>query len=347
VRLGFPRALFFYDHYPFWFGFFQTLGIQLVLSPPTCKRILEEGLKKANDGVCLPLKLLAGHIAAFRQIEVDAIFLPRMVSVEAGTYLCPKMLGVPESVAALVPSGLPVLSATVNWRDGRGAAEKALLDLGRRLGKPKKAVREAWEAGMACERAVRERQRQAAGAAEYFVWLGQEDKRPEDRARLPALIGAKPLRIALLGHSYLIHDAYANLQVWEKLSAKAEVRVAENVSGAEIEQAVAGMHKKIFWSHGKRIFGAGRSFIDEEEIDGLIYLSCFGCGTDSMVQDMLARAAREKRKPYMMITLDEHSGEAGLATRLEAFIDMLERRKRSEDHLSAPGKRLDRHSGVI
>ena len=56
-----------------------------------------------------------------------------------------------------------------------------------------------------------------------------------------------------------------------------------------------------------------------------------------MVQEMLARIAREQHKPYMVITLDEHSGEAGLITRLEAFLDMVERRKVHEGNLSTHG----------
>src|SRR5665648_1301511 len=96
VKIGFPRALFYYDYFPFWAGFFHQLGIDVVTSPPTNRKIMEQGLKKASDETCLPLKLLAGHIQALE--NVDAIFLPRMVSVAADTYSCPKFLGIPESL---------------------------------------------------------------------------------------------------------------------------------------------------------------------------------------------------------------------------------------------------------
>ncbi|HWJ02597.1 MAG TPA: hypothetical protein VNU93_02885, partial [Verrucomicrobiae bacterium] len=66
-------------------------------------------------------------------------------------------------------------------------------------------------------------------------------------------------------------------------------------------------------------------------------LSCFGCGPDSMVGDMVERACRRNSKPFMMLTLDEHTGEAGVITRLEAYIDMLKRRQKVEDNLSAHG----------
>lgn len=66
-----------------------------------------------------------------------------------------------------------------------------------------------------------------------------------------------------------------------------------------------------------------------EEIDGIIYLACFGCGPDSMIGEMAERYTTGK--PFMLLTIDEHSGEAGMMTRLEAFCDMLRRRRRVDE----------------
>jgi len=119
------------------------------------------------------------------------------------------------------------------------------------------------------------------------------------------------------------------------------------VDQREINAQLMGLNKPLFWSQAKRLFGAGRSFVREPGIDGIIYLSCFACGTDSMTQELLARQARLCHKPYMVITLDEHSGEAGLITRLEAFLDMLERRRGCEAHFSPHGQRLDCYSNLM
>jgi predicted nucleotide-binding protein (sugar kinase/HSP70/actin superfamily) len=62
-------------------------------------------------------------------------------------------------------------------------------------------------------------------------------------------------------------------------------------------------------------------------VDGLISVSAFGCAPDSVMISVLAQAARRAGKPYMSLVLDEHSAQAGLVTRLEAFADMLLRRK--------------------
>ena len=46
--------------------------------------------------------------------------------------------------------------------------------------------------------------------------------------------------------------------------------------------------------------------------------------------ERITRKAKEAGKPILSLTIDEHTGEAGFITRLEAFIDMLFRKKRSK-----------------
>ena len=63
--------------------------------------------------------------------------------------------------------------------------------------------------------------------------------------------------------------------------------------------------------------------------DGVIGIMTFGCGPDSLMMDMVHRqAARLKMTPFMSLTLEEHTAEGGIVTRLEAFLDMIYRRKR-------------------
>jgi hypothetical protein len=64
-----------------------------------------------------------------------------------------------------------------------------------------------------------------------------------------------------------------------------------------------------------------------QAVDGLISVSAFGCAPDSVMSSVLTEAAQRANRPYMALVLDEHSGQAGLITRLEAFVDMLFRRK--------------------
>jgi predicted nucleotide-binding protein (sugar kinase/HSP70/actin superfamily) len=81
-----------------------------------------------------------------------------------------------------------------------------------------------------------------------------------------------------------------------------------------------------YWTFEDEIVGASGSLL-RQPVDGLISVSAFGCAPDSVMLSVLAQAARRADRPYMPLVLDEHSGQAGLITRLEAFVDMLYRRK--------------------
>lgn len=370
MKLGFPRALTYYDYYPFWAGFFHELGIELVTSPITNRDIMEIGLKKAPDETCLPVKILVGHLNAMG--PVDGIFLPRLVSMVENTYLCPKILGLPESVLHALPTGLEVYTVDVNWRNGKREVLKKLELFGLELGLSKIKVREAF---IEAQRWLQtyERMRQAGWGFEESIECFENLAEPSklDKLGLQPIPNKKDVlsefeegwmldkegigrktredrpKIALIGHSYLAYESYANLNLLQRLRDKADVYVVENVDSELIEQKQKTLSKKIFWSHAKKIYGAGGSFVDDPKVDGLIYLSCFGCGTDSMTQDLLSRRARAQQKPFMVVTLDEHTGEAGLVTRIEAFLDMLERRIGNENHVSSYGEFLDSHSSSV
>ena len=343
MKIGFPRALFYFDYFPFWAGFFQRLGIEVVTSPSTHRQIMEQGLKKASDETCLPLKLLAGHIQALK--DVDAIFLPRMVSVEADTYNCPKFLGIPESILPAVPAGVLVLTVDLNLRKSKRQVLKDLQIFGQQLGKNKADIREAFIEGQEWQK----RYQDSMGAGWDFEECIQEIECASKRLANHPIGNSHTgsLKIALVGHSYLTQETYASLNLLGRLREKAEVELIQHVLQEEVETHLLGLRKKLFWNHAKQIFGAGNKFVVDKDIDGIIYLSCFGCGTDSMVQELLARKARERHKPYMVVTLDEHSGEAGLVTRLEAFLDMVERRKIHEGYVSTYGERLDCDSNTL
>ncbi|HWQ42352.1 MAG TPA: acyl-CoA dehydratase activase-related protein [Desulfosporosinus sp.] len=355
MKIGFPRALYYFDYFPFWAGFFHRLGIEVVTSPPTHRQIMEQGLKKASDETCLPLKLMAGHIQALN--DVDAIFLPRMVSVEEGTYSCPKFLGIPESLLPAVPPGMPVLTVVLNWRKGKRQVLKDLQEFGTRLGKNRSEIRKAFSEAQEWQK----RYQDSKGAG----WNFEDSLRQIERATkgltmsqsvpksssIPSITAmgkdTERLRISLVGHSYLTLESYANLDILRRLREKAEVELSQHVNQEDVNDHLQGLRKKLFWSHAKQIFGSGNKFVKDRQVDGVIYLSCFGCGIDSMVQEMMARSAREQHKPYMVVTLDEHSGEVGLVTRLEAFLDMVERRKIHEGNVSTYGERLDRDSNTL
>ncbi|MEO0101822.1 MAG: acyl-CoA dehydratase activase-related protein, partial [candidate division WOR-3 bacterium] len=105
MRLGIPRALQYYYHYPIYEEYLREKGFTLILSPETNKEIKEKGLKLAPPEICLPVKVYIGHCAELKD-KVDALFVPRVVRrlINGKPYYgCPKTLGLPDLIRATFP----------------------------------------------------------------------------------------------------------------------------------------------------------------------------------------------------------------------------------------------------
>jgi len=120
-----------------------------------------------------------------------------------------------------------------------------------------------------------------------------------------------------------------------------DVITAEMLASDKIALGLSAIEKELFWTLSKRVLGAGLYYLGHPgEVDGIVVLSSFGCGLESLVGDLLERAARKREFPFMLLNVDEHSGEAGLVTRVEAFIDMIKGRSRHADYISPHGDAL-------
>ncbi len=312
MKVGIPRALYYYRFFPFWQSFLQGIGFKVIVSDQTTKDILDYGVAKSVDGICLPVKVYIGHVENLIAKQVDMIFIPYLISVEKQEFICPKLMGLPDIVKSSIRKLPPLLSPTIDGRKGRRKIRRAVLDMGRQFA-PKRIVMGAY--------------RQAASKQQdYEKNLRSESIRLRDDS----------LTIAVLSHEYLVHDQFISMGILRHLrNFGCEVVMVENLDPLLFDQYNQEAEKRMFWTSGKRILGAAQEL--ENQVDGIISLMSFACGTDSLTNDVLARYCQRNRIPYLLINLDEHSGHAGVSTRLDAFIDMLSRRKQIESNSSTYG----------
>jgi predicted nucleotide-binding protein (sugar kinase/HSP70/actin superfamily) len=129
------------------------------------------------------------------------------------------------------------------------------------------------------------------------------------------------------------------MELISKLSSYgAEVITPEFIDEDILESKSESIHKRMFWTFGKRVICSTLHFIERGDVDGIIYLMSFGCGVDALISDLSERYVRRGGNiPFLLLTIDEHSGEAGFNTRLEAFIDMVIWRMKNEGNISAHG----------
>jgi predicted nucleotide-binding protein (sugar kinase/HSP70/actin superfamily) len=310
-----------------WKTFFEHLGAELVVSPPTTKAMLATGISRVVAETCLPVKAFMGHVH-FLADKCDYMFVPAIRSVREKIHNCSKFLGLPDMTRAAVPESPPILEIEIDVDKGKRELYRAIYELGRRFTwnplKVKQAAEAAWQVHLNYRAQMQRRQltplqaiKEMCGEAEGS---GQDGENPQ-----------AGLTLAIIGHPYLIYDDYISYRLFSRLqSMGARIRTAEMVEEEKLEQAIVELVEKPYWTFESDVVGAGGYYL-ETQVDGVISILSFGCGPDSVMIDVVQRHARRLKKPFMSLTLDEHTAETGLLTRLEAFIDMIQRRKRGKE----------------
>ncbi|MDX9872012.1 MAG: acyl-CoA dehydratase activase-related protein [Clostridia bacterium] len=326
LKIGFPRTLFYFLYYPFWNSFFSSLGFEIVTSPPTTKFSLDLGVKEAVNDACLPIKLYHGHVAELKD-KVDVLFLPRMVSVrklDAETF-CPKFLGLPDMIRNSI-DGLPrIIDEKVDLAKGRFAEWRLCKKVAQKLDVYGFKVWQAYR------KAKRVQEKYIAGLAEgYSPPAAMEVAVTGAVAPLKAALPEPEINLAILGYPYLIYDSFVNVGLFERL-ADMGVRpwTVEMIPPKRLEAQGDKFIKHLFWHFSNRTMRGTYYYLNEKKVDGIVHVTAFGCGPDAMVDKLMELEAKNYgRVPFLTLSLDEHTGEAGILTRIEAFVDMLKLRRR-------------------
>ena len=287
-RIGIPRMFFYYIYPGLWETFFSELGMEPVVSRPTTIRTVEKASQISETEHCLPNKLFDAHLAELVG-KVDMVFVPRVLSTIKNHLSCPKFGPLPDAARADIARETKVLSIEID--ESRRPLSKSLMLLGKQLKSQKSQIRSAINSSL---RAMESAKNQ-----------GVRSRRKKEG-----------LRFLLIGHPYVIHDNFIAgpiLQKLEKMGGEVEL-----ISFAE--EAPAKSY--ILWSTANLIYHTMKT-ISREEYDGVIQITVFNCGCDSMMIDTYRSLMKEKNIPFMYLMVDEHLARSGMDTRVEAFVDSL------------------------
>ncbi|KPJ61095.1 MAG: hypothetical protein AMJ46_03800 [Latescibacteria bacterium DG_63] len=316
ARIGIPRALLYHRYHLLWETFFRGLEEEVIVSPPTNKGILELGVQYSLTDICLPVKLACGHVVSIAP-KVDYLFLPRVLSVEKDAYTCPKIVAFPDMVRLNIPGVPKILDPVIDLRKKVVSHEKQLREVAETLGKShllRKASREALRA--------------------QKDWFSAEPEAKSESTFLFKDVGSaswRGLKIALLGHPYNLFDSFINFNLREKLTSLGiQIYTLKHLEPSSIEEEIASLDYPPYWTAAKELLAGARLFLKSSLVDGIVYLIAFECGPDALLKVLIDSEA--KKYPdvvYMSLVLDEHTGETGVETRVEAFLDAIARRKRT------------------
>jgi predicted nucleotide-binding protein (sugar kinase/HSP70/actin superfamily) len=326
IKIGIPRALLYYQYYPMWKTFFEELGAEIVVSPPSTRLILSEGSSRVIADTCLPVKVFVGHVLSLVG-KCDYIFIPAIRSIKSKIYNCAKFLGLPDMTRAVVPECPPILDIEIDVNRGKRKLYQAIYRLGRYFTwnpyKVRRAGVAAWQAHLNYRQLMSSHRLSSPQAIERIS--GKPGDEPGTSSQ-PA-----SATIAVIGHPYLLYDELINHRLIHRLErAGNKVLTPEMLAVEELQAATARLVGRAYWTYEEEVVGAGEHYVGSGA-DGVIGIMAFGCGPDSVMMDMVQRqATRLRATPFMSLTLEEHTAEAGVVTRLEAFLDMIYRRKRRQ-----------------
>lgn len=306
--VGIPRAMFFYDRFPFWCTYLQELGYNVTVSPPTDGRIAADGEELAIAQPCYPVQVAHGHVHALLKQGVDYVLLPNVVDAETPfkqveSKLCPWNQTLPFVVRAVEKLETDLrdilLCPTIHFRQGPHHVRKELHILASALGRSKAASDAAVESAYKAQNNFGATVRRAGEAA------------------LQVLTATREPAIVLLGRPYNIYDRTACCDIPRKLRTFYGINVLPldflPLDGEDVSQ----INDNMYWHAGRLILAAAQF---TRCIPGLhlIYISNFKCGPDSYLKSYIEDACG---KPSLVLQFDGHSNDAGYITRCEAYLD--------------------------
>ncbi|MBM3315726.1 hypothetical protein FJY71_07825 [candidate division WOR-3 bacterium] len=339
--VGVCRALHAFSHYSQWRAYIEGLGCEVTLSGPTTRRTIAAGVRLAPAEVCLPAKAFVGHVQELAG-RVDYLLLPRIVCRRLSGALffgCPKSLALPDLVRALFPRLNNGLELLVDERER--TCRDSFLRLAGSLGRNGAVARAAWDRAAATA-ADSSRLTRRIGTPVHMFGLPAGSDPGGPSLGLPAgsssgwaspgeaaaddSAAAGP-RVGVVGHPYLLFDNALGLGVVDRLRRLGAVPLVpafdDEPSPAEVRSRV---HPNWLYEVGL-LRGAG-AFLRDARVSGLLLASSFACGTAAVVNELIRREVAGLRPmPVLALLLDEHTAEAGLATRLESFVDLLSRKR--------------------
>lgn len=310
TEIGLPRSLIMYDLFPFFHEFLKQLGFKPVLSGPTTRKTIERGAELSAADTCLPVKIALGQIQSLIDRGIRRFFLPSVVTMPLAdeifprSYVCPYVQSTPYFARAVFGAAIEIHAPYLHFDRGRAGIEESLFAFGAQFGRSAAEVRRAISKGLQRWHAVNEQIRD----------LGRK-----------VLAGLKDTAFVVCSRPYNGYDLGMNLNLPKKLSDQGVLAIPMDFLDLDFGSIEADF-SNMYWHYGQRLLAAAEAIRKDERLFP-VYISNFACGPDSF----LIRFFREKlgAKPSLLMEVDEHSGDAGFITRIEAFLDSIKGAPRS------------------
>lgn len=303
ITIGLPKAFLYYRYHTLWETFFNNLGHKVVVSEDTTKETIELGKIYSIDESCLSSKIYLGHVATLKD-KCDYILVPRVDNYGKGEKVCVKFNATYDLVKNMFED-YQILDYNIDKKK-RSGEFLSLMKLGLKLNKNPFKVIKSYYLAKKTENTFHKKR------------LYQQTK----------LLNSNKPKILIVAHPYNIYDNYIGTPIIKKLASLGiDIIYADILDKKKAKLYAKILSPTLYWTYSKELIGAIGYY--QYAVDGIIFLTTFPCGPDSLVNELMLRKITDI--PITNILIDELSASTGLETRLESFTDIIKERRKNHD----------------
>jgi len=295
IKIGIPRAMLYYRYGVLWKTFFENLGLNVVLSPETNREILDLGINNTVDECCLSYKIYIGH-AIYLSKKCDYILISRACDYGKKDKVCTRFNATFDNLKYLIPES-QIIDYNIEYTKHKYPLPQ-FIKIGFKFTKnPIKII-----------------------SSYYYATKKQkiynQNNYNEERNKL--LRNNK--KILIISHFYNIKDKYISNYIINYLEKNNITPIfSNNLDRKTATKFSQYFSNTLYWKYSKEMIGSLYYYL--HQIDGLIFISTYPCGVDSLVNNLAIR--KNNNIPKLNLIIDENITDLSLETKLESFIDII------------------------
>ena len=274
-------------------NFLKKIGVEVIVSSNTTKKMIDDGMKYAPDEMCLSMKNYIGHVYYLKD-RCDYILVPRIDNFYTFNQTCTNFLAARDIINNLFH--IKILDYNIDLNN-KANLKKGLFKLAAKLGFKVKEISMAYK---------------------YAVLKYHKKRKKMIEMNINKLNSSKK-KILLISHNYNTYDAIIGKPVIDMLEKEnIEIIYSDLLDSTLCRKLSRNISNELYWKYSRESIGA-YEFV-KDKIDGVVFLSTFPCGLDSLVNELLIL---KLNIPYLNIVVDDMNADNGLETRIESFSDIL------------------------
>lgn len=302
--------------FPLYYNFFKGLGFQVILP----SKVIPEGIKLQGSAFCYPASIAHGLFLDLINKKTDYIFLPHVTEIPVENSIsrdrehqstCFILQAEPYYLRTAFKKYLSsdkLINPVLNFSQGFQAEEKNFVQLAKKMGKRKNLAVLSY--------------REACRAQDEFIArLKKAGKETLESLRN----NPEEIVVVLFGRTYNAFCAELNLGIPKKFASRGIIIIPFDslpYESCDYQGPPEFFERNLTWAFGQMILKAA-SFVQQHEQLFGVYITNFSCGPDSFLLTYFREIMKDK--PSLTLEIDSHTADVGVDTRIEAFLDIVQR----------------------